>query len=218
MENDGNRVSEVLLIACGALARELRLVLGQLVGVKVDVRYLPSALHNRPERIPGEVDAILDQLPQQGKGVRVLLGYADCGTGGLLDALITRRRHQGMTIDRLPGAHCYEFFAGSTTFAELTEQSLGTFYLTDYLALHFDALVWTGLGLDRHPQLRDAYFGNYDRVVLISQSRSDEVMTAAQGAAERLSLEFRHEHVGLDRFGETLHDVARRLVEETSNS
>ena len=103
-------------------------------------------------------------------------------------------------IARLPGAHCYEFFAGADAFAALHDGEPGTFYLTDFLAKHFDALVWQGLGLDRHPSLRDAYFGNYRRVVLLSQIDDPSVLAAAQDAAARLDLSFEHRHTGLAPF------------------
>ena len=130
----------------------------------VEVTYLPANLHNRPERIVPELEPLLDQAAAQGRNV--FIAYADCGTGGALDALL--ERHPEAT--RLPGSHCYEFFSGAEQFAAMHEEELGTFFLTDFLAKHFDALMWQGLGLDRHPQLRDMYFGNYRRVVLISQT------------------------------------------------
>ena len=180
-----------LVVACGALARELRLVIGQLDLGEVDVEYLPASLHNRPQLIPARVDDVLTEKAADYD--RVIVGYGDCGTGGLLEPVL--RRHGAR---RLGADHCYEFLAGSAVFAELHEAEPGTFYLTDYLALHFDALVWGGLGLDRHPQLRDAYFGNYTRVVLLSQSRDERVVAAAAAAADRLQLSFEHRHVGLE--------------------
>ena len=153
------------------------------------MRYLPAHLHNRPERIAPAVEGVLDSI----SGERpVFVAYADCGTGGLLDAALAR--HPG--VDRLPGAHCYEVFAGSDRFAALHEEEPGTFFLTDFLARHFDALVWQGLGLDRHPQLRDMYFANYRRVVLLSQSDDPDVVAAGRRAAEALGLAFDHRHVG----------------------
>ena len=129
-----------LVIACGALVSELREVLS-LNGLSelVEVRYLPANLHNRPE---GIVPALKEHL--DGRGSRpTLVGYADCGTGGQLDALLASYPD----VQRLPGAHCYEFFAGSQLFAQLHDAQPGTFYLTDFLAKHFRALVWEGLGL-----------------------------------------------------------------------
>ena len=189
-----------LVIACGALAGDLRAVLAQLGAAdSVDVRYLPAPHHSRPERI---VPAIREQLASLDDGQRpIFIGYGDCGTGGHLDRLLDEL---GDRATRLPGDHCYEFMAGSATFAALQEAEPGTFYLTDFLAKHFDALVWEHLGLDRHPQLRDAYFGNYTRVVLLSQSDGPAVVAAGRRAAEMLGLSFEQVHVGRDRFGDAV--------------
>jgi hypothetical protein len=182
-----------LVIACGALATELRAVLrAQGLADAVEVTYLPANLHNRPERIVPELEPLLDAAAQSHRPVFV----ADCGTGGALDALL--EHHPEAT--RLPGSHCYEFFSGAEQFAAMHEEELGTLFLTDFLAKHFDALLWQGLGLDRHPQLRDMYFGNYRRVVLISQTDNDAIVSMARVAAERLGLEFEHRHVGMEPF------------------
>ena len=108
----------------------------------------------------------------------MFVAYADCGTGGAPRPLLAAIPG----VARLPGAHCYEVFAGGEPFAALHDEELGTFYLTDFLARHFDALVWSGLGLDRHPELRDMYFGNYRRVVLLSQSTDPDVVVARRVA------------------------------------
>jgi hypothetical protein len=194
-----------LVLACGALAAELRAVLSVQGVDAVEVRYLPANLHNRPDGIVPALEAELDREPA---GRPVLIAYADCGTGGLLDALVARR--PGLT--RLPGAHCYEVFAGADRFARLHDEEPGTFYLTDFLAKHFDALVWQGLGLDRHPDLRDAYFGNYRRVVLLSQSDDAAVVAAGRAAAARLGLAFEHEHVGRGDLAEAVAVVVRGRV------
>ena len=180
-----------LIIACGALVSELRAVLGRNgLNEAIEVRYLPANLHNRPE---GIVPALREHL--DGRGDRpTMVGYADCGTGGALDAML----QDYPDVTRIPGAHCYEFFAGSAFFAQLHDEQPGTFYLTDFLAKHFDALVWQGLGLDRHPELRDMYFGAYTRVMLLSQTTDPAVEVAGRKAAERLGLAFAHRHVGLD--------------------
>ncbi|HEY0520428.1 MAG TPA: DUF1638 domain-containing protein [Ilumatobacteraceae bacterium] len=188
-----------LVIACGALASELRAVLGaQGLADAVEVTYLPANLHNRPERIVPAIEPLLDDAVQQGRAV--FIAYADCGTGGALDSLL--ERHPEAT--RLAGSHCYEFFSGSPQFAAMHEEELGTFFLTDFLAKHFDALLWQGLGLDRHPQLLELYFGNYRRVVLISQTENDAIVDRAKAAAERLGLEFEHRHVGMEPFREAV--------------
>jgi hypothetical protein len=196
-----------LVIACGALAAELRAVLkSQGLADAVDVTYLPANLHNRPERIVPELEPLLDNAAAQHRSVFV--AYADCGTGGALDALL--ERHPGVT--RLPGSHCYEFFSGAKQFAAMHEEELGTLFLTDFLAKHFEPLLWQGLGLDRHPELRDMYFGNYRRVVLISQSTDPEIIAVGRAAAGRLGLEFEHRHVGLEPFAEAVaHGVAVSL-------
>jgi Protein of unknown function (DUF1638) len=193
-----------LVIACGALATELRAVLrlgegrseapsskASEASPSVEVRYLPAHLHNRPERIVPAVEAIIVEAA----GRPVFVAYADCGTGGALDAMLAR--HPG--VARLPGAHCYEVFAGAELFAELHDDEPGTFFLTDFLARHFEALVWQGLGLDRRPELLTVYFAHYRRVVLLSQSEDEAVVAAGRAAAERLDLEFEHRHVGRDR-------------------
>lgn len=194
MSSDANRVTP-LVIACGALARELKAVLvaGGL-DLAVEVVYLPAPLHNRPERIVPAIDELLADVDPTRP---VFLGYADCGTGGMLDAYIER---SDRAIVRLPGAHCYEFFTGTERFTELHEDELGTFFLTDFLAKHFDALIWGGMGLERHPELRDLYFGNYRRVVLLSQSDDEAVVELGRRAADRLGLAFVHEPTGLEPF------------------
>lgn len=182
-----------LIVACGALVQELRAVLGKHeMNEAIEVRYLPANLHNRPE---GIVPALRPHL-EESVNRTVFVGYADCGTGGLLDQLL----EEFPQVQRLPGAHCYEFFAGSDFFAQIQDEEPGTFYLTDFLAKHFEPLVWQGLGLDRHPQLRDAYFGSYKRVVLLSQSQDTALVGHGRSAAEMLGLEFEHRHVGLHSF------------------
>ncbi len=181
-----------LLIGCGALVSELRPVLAQLgLDETVETVYLPANLHNRPERIVAAIDSVLGSRPDVAAD-DVVLGYADCGTGGLLDAWLAD--HPG--VARLPGAHCYEVLAGATLFAALHDDEPGTFYLTDFLARNFEPLVWQGLGLDAHPELAEQYFGNYRRLVLLSQADDRRVVEAALGAAQRLGLVFEHRHVG----------------------
>lgn len=206
-----------LIVACGALVQELRAVLrANKLGADdrgvgdhdgIEVRYLPANLHNRPDRIVPELEPILVEAAAAGRPV--LVGYADCGTGGHLDALVDRFPN----VRRLPGSHCYEFFTGAADFEALHAEELGSFFLTDFLAKHFEAIIWQGLGLDRHPQLRDLYFANYVRVVLLSQTESQAVIVAGQRAAEKLGLAFEHRHVGLAPFADA---VAVSMLESTS--
>jgi len=186
-----------VVIACGALVSELRAVLAaNSMTDAVDVAYLPANLHNRPERIVPTLREHVAHHLATDPDRTVLIGYADCGTGGQLDAYLDELPN----ATRLPGSHCYEFFSGTELFTALHDAVPGTFYLTDFLAKHFDALVWQSLGLDRHPELREAYFGNYSRVVLLSQSLDPAVVDAGRAAAARLALVFEHHHVGLQRF------------------
>ena len=191
----------LLVIACGALARELEALTRELPGVEVE--YLAAPLHNRPERIPDAVRARIRAARERGHG-RILVGYADCGTGGLLDRVVAEEG-----VERLPGAHCYELYAGRAAFAELQDEEPGTFYLTDFLVRGFDGLVWRGLGLDRHPELLPIYFGNYRRVVHLAQTDDPALAERAQAAAARLGLGFERRFVGLGALG----PAVRRAVE-----
>lgn len=197
-----------LVLACGALVSELRAVLASDgLTDHVEVRYLPANLHNRPERIVPALVELLDEVDPDGTR-EVLVGYADCGTGGRLDDLLATRPN----LRRLPGDHCYEFFAGAPLFRELADAEVGTFYLTDFLAKHFEALVWQGLQLDRHPELLAAYFGNYTRLLLLSQTERDDVLQAGCDAAARLGLRFEHRHVGLAPFHDAVGVRIRKVA------
>lgn len=194
----------LLIIACGALAREI-VALRQANGWedRVALQCLPADLHNRPERIPAALAAKL--AAAQGQFQRVFVAYGDCGTGGRIDRVLAE-----YGAERMPGAHCYEFYAGSKVFSELADAEPGTFYLTDFLARHFDRLVWQGLGLDRHPGLLAMYFGNYRKLIYLAQLEQPELKAAAQTAAERLGLSFEYRLVG---YGELQPQLLRRLSE-----
>lgn len=174
-----------LIIACGALAREIVALRKLNDWPYMDVQCLPAELHNRPEKIPAAVKAKIQA--NRSEYSNIFVAYGDCGTGGLLDAVLKEEQ-----VERIPGAHCYEFFAGSEVFDGLTEKELGTFYLTDFLLEHFDRLVVRGLGLDRHPSLLATLFGNYRKLVYLAQVPDAERMAAARAAAERLGLTFDH--------------------------
>ena len=173
--------ASTLVIACGAIAREVIAVTRVNRWSHVDVTCLPAELHNRPEKIPA---AVQDKIRKYRADYdQVFVAYADCGTGGLLDKVL---REEG--VERIAGAHCYEFYVGSAAFADMAEQELGTFYLTDFLLRHFDRLVIRGLGIDRHPQLLQEYFGHYRKLVYLAQAPQPDAYAQAQAAADRLGL------------------------------
>jgi len=179
----------VLVIACGALAHELVRVRAASGWTHLDIQCLPAELHNTPERI---APAVRDKIREnRGRYRRMFAAYADCGSGGQLDKMLAAEG-----VERLPGAHCYELFAGGAKFAGLHDAEPGTFYLTDFLARHFDRLIIRGLGLDRFPQLAQDYFGNYRKLVYLAQLDDPAVDTAAQRAAEYLGLEYERVFTG----------------------
>ena len=187
----------ILIIACGALANEITALKRANQWTDVQVQCLPPELHNRPERI---VPAIRTQLREhRDQYDTVLIAYADCGTGGLLDVLL-----QEEGVERLPGAHCYEFFAGASVFAELQNAQPGTFYLTDFLLRHFDRLVTRGLGLDRYPQLAVEYFRHYRKLVYLAQNPAPEAGEQARQIALRMGLEFEFRVTGYGELGSRL--------------
>jgi hypothetical protein len=190
---------EVLVLACGAIAREVLAVIRLNGWTNVTVRCLPAKLHSRPERIAPAVDAKLAEL--RSRYERVFVGYADCGTGGELDVVLERHG-----VERLPGAHCYGFLTGNTEWEELHDAEPATFYLTDFLARHFEAIVVRGLGLDRYPELLPQYFGNYRRLLYLAQTEDEDLRARAQGAAQRLGLDYEERRTG---YGDLLPSLTR---------
>lgn len=232
----------VLVIACGALAREL-LAITELNGlVNVTVECLPASLHNRPKEIPelvrqrihrarGQDDMVQDDMvpgtnsssgasppgdnqlldagtePAAGTFDDILIGYADCGTGGLLDKVCAEEN-----VEMLAGAHCYQFFATAPRFDELQDHALGSFYLTDFLARNWERLIWDGMGIAKHPELRDMYFGNYTRCVYLEQTDDPKARAAAHECADRLGLELHIEHTGYGELESTVVDFTRKAT------
>jgi hypothetical protein len=197
----GRGAGRALVIGCGALARELLAVVEPIPGL--DVACLAPDLHNRPDGIPGAVRRRIHRARADGYG-RIFVAYADCGTGGLLDPVLAEEG-----VERLPGAHCYEVFAGSATFAEMADAEPGTFWLTDFLARNFERLVIRGLGIDRHPELLPVYFANYTGVVYLSQADDSDLLASARAAADRLGLRFEHRPTGLAHLAAPIRTWAR---------
>jgi hypothetical protein len=200
-----DRRPAVLVIACGALAREIAALRRANAWAHLDVACLPPELHNRPERIPGAVRERIRASRE--RYATIFVAYGDCGTGGGLDAVL---REEG--VERIPGAHCYEFFAGTRPFASLAAEVPGTFYVTDFLLRHFDRLVIRGLGLDRHPELAPQYFRNYRRLMYLAQVDAPERIAAARAAAARLGLGFAHRVTGYGGLERGLRTAAGRLL------
>ena len=237
--------SRTLVIACGALARELLAIVELNHLDDLTIECLPAALHNRPKEIPGAVrsrihrarttatprerpflpgtdvtrstvggDPVDDEVRVVDAGTgggpslfdSIFVAYADCGTGGLLQQVCDEEG-----VEMLAGAHCYEFFATAPRFAEIQDAEIGSFYLTDFLARHFERMVWQGLGLDRHPELLPMYFGNYTRLVYLAQTDDPELLKLAQAGADRLGLTMLVERTG---YGE-LDDAMVELVQVT---
>jgi hypothetical protein len=177
----------VLLIGCGALAREILDLKAANGWDHLDLHCLPAILHNHPEKIPAAVEEAV--TARRGDYQQVLVLYADCGTGGLLQATCAR-----LGVEMLEGPHCYSFFEGNAAFAAREEMT--AFYLTDFLVRQFDAFVTRPLGLDRHPQLRDMYFGNYTTLVYQAQTDDAELTEKARACAAFLGLDFERRFTG----------------------
>jgi hypothetical protein len=179
-----------LLIACGALAQEI-VALQRLNRWErsLEVTCLPAIWHNTPDKIPEGVRQKI--RANRERYDRIFVAYADCGTGGLLDAVL-----QEEGVERIEGPHCYQFFAGTAAFEKMMDDELGTFFLTDYLCRHFDRLVWTGFGLDRRPDMKDMVFGHYKKLIMLAQVEDAALSAKAQEIAQRLGLAFEYRLTG----------------------
>ncbi len=196
--------TSAVVITCSALMREIH-QLSQANGWShLKVECISAGLHNRPEKITAMVKQAI--ITAKKSGLSVFVAYGDCGTGGQLDALL---EEQG--VERILGAHCYEFFSGTDQFSRFTEAEIGTFYLTDFLVRHFDRLVIRGLGLDKKPELEPLYFGNYRKLLYLAQTIDPDLKIRAEAAAKRLGLEFDYHYTGCGNLGEALRDFNRRL-------
>ncbi|OEC97780.1 MULTISPECIES: DUF1638 domain-containing protein [unclassified Rhizobium] len=192
------QAQKVHVIACGAIAREI-LAVTRINGLDhIDLHCLPAIYHSYPQKIaPALEEAIADARARGFE--KIFIGYADCGTGGDVDRICQREG-----IERLSGPHCYSFFTGNEAFAA-RDDDITSFFLTDFLARQFESFVIVPLGLDRHPELRDMYFGNYRKVVYLSQEEDPALQAKARDAAAFLGLEYEYRYTG---YG----DLARELL------
>ncbi len=193
----------ILLLACGALAREILDLKTRNGWDHMDLTCLPAILHVHPEKITQAVEDAIAKHREQYDQVFVV--YADCGTGGLLQQACDR-----LGVEMVKGPHCYSFFEGNEAFAAQSEDETTAFYLTDFLARQFDAFVWKPLGLDRHPRLRDMYFGNYTKLVYQAQTDDPALTARAKECAERMGLDFERRLTGYGDLETTLTDWATR--------
>ncbi len=188
-------LSRTQVIACGALAREIVDLIRVNDWQGLSVTCLPASWHNTPAKIPEAVRAKIRAARAEGFG-RVLVAYGDCGTGGLLDRVL---EEEG--AERIEGPHCYAFYSGVESFLRAADADPTCFYLTDYLARHFDRLIIQGLGIDRHPELLPEYFGNYTKIVYLAQVEDAALVERARAAAARLGLQFEHRVTGYGELG-----------------
>ncbi len=193
---------KTLVLACGALAKEI-LFLKDQIGAEFDLQCLPASYHNFPDKIvPGLEKELGDTY---GNYDEILIGYGDCGTGGGLDRFLADYPN----ARRLPGAHCYAFFAGISEFDAMMEEELGSFFLTDYLVRHFQTLIVKGFGIEKYPNLKDMYFENYKRLIYLVQDPSQNLSTKAQEAAEFLGLEYEERRVGYGLMADAIEYIAK---------
>lgn len=169
------------LIVCGALAREV-IALKKKYNWQADLLGVPAQLHNRPNKIPAGVQKRIEEARQTHD--RTIVVYGDCGTGGKLDEML-----EAEGVIRIAGPHCYEMYAGAENFEAMMAENAGTYFLTDYLLRSFESLIIKGMGLDKHPELRQMYFVNYTRMVYLAQQDDPELYEKAQWAADYLGLE-----------------------------
>lgn len=191
----------ILLIACGALAHEILALKAANGWAHMDLQCLPAKLHLWPERIIPAVEEAV--AAARGTYETVFVVYADCGTGGLLQAACDR-----LGVEMVEGPHCYAFFEGNAAFAAKAEEEFTAFYLTDFLVRQFDAFVWKPMGLDRHPELRDMYFGNYTKLVYQAQKADPALDAKAKDCARRLGLAYERRFTGYGDLAVTLARVA----------
>jgi hypothetical protein len=187
------------VVACGALATHIADIAGAEL-LDITIYPLPPLLHNRPEKIAGEVDSLLTEIKD--KHSKCAVAYADCGTYGALDAVIATHG-----VKRLGGNHCYDIFAGSKKIEEIMELDAGTYFLTDFLVKSFHRSVMVELGLDERPELRDDYFKNYSRVIWLAQQPSRELEELALHAAASIGLPLEIQNVGYGQLSKQVREL-----------
>ena len=201
LASDGT--GRVLVLACGALAREIIALIEANGFDHIDLHCLPAILHNHPDRIPDALRNAIDDM--RARYETIFIAYADCGTGGAVQALADK-----YGLEMLPGPHCYAFFEGTDRFVARAEEEFTAFYLTDFLARQFDAFVWRPLGLDRNPELLDTYFGHYEKLVFQAQSDDPDLDRRAEDCARRMGLAFERRFTGYGELADAIGAIGRK--------
>lgn len=191
---------DILLLACGALAAEILALIRMNGWDHFHLHCLPAKLHLYPDKIPHEVEKAVNKFKSEFKHIFVV--YADCGTGGLL-----RKKCDEMGIEMIPGPHCYAFFEGVEKFNKTAENEITSFYLTDFLVRQFNSFIIKPLGLDKHPDLKEMYFGNYTKLVYLAQTEDQDLTRLAKDYAELLELEYERRFTGYGDLAQTLNTL-----------
>lgn len=195
-----NQTDRLLVIACGMIAREVLAVKQQLKLDHLELTCLPAEFHFYPDRIAPAMDKAIEKAKAEGYG-RIFVGYADCGTGGLLDRVIEKHG-----VERMAGPHCFAFYQGMDAYTKVAEDDMMSFYMTDFLCRQFEAFFIKPLGLDRHPELIKDYFGNYEKLIYLAQTDDPELDKVAEKAAAMLGLAYERRPTG---YGDLTSELAR---------
>ncbi|TGQ69435.1 DUF1638 domain-containing protein [Mesorhizobium sp. M00.F.Ca.ET.186.01.1.1] len=195
-----NQTDRLLVIACGMIAREVLAVKEQLGLDHLDLTCLPAEFHFYPDRIAPAMDKAIEKAKAEGY-INIFVGYADCGTGGLLDRVLEKHG-----VERMAGPHCFAFYQGMEAYAKVADDDMMSFYMTDFLCRQFDAFFMKPLGLDKHPELIKDYFGNYQKLIYLAQTDDPELDKVAQKAAALLGLTYERRSTG---FGDLTPELAR---------
>ena len=205
LDKEEGRRQRSLLLACGALAREILEIKRINKLDHLELQCLPADLHLHPEKIPAAVEQAFNKYRNEYSSIFVV--YADCGTGGLLEA-----KCEELGLEMVQGPHCYAFYDGLKNFEANSESETTAFYLTDFLARQFDAFVWKPLGLDRHPELRDMYFAGYERLIYLAQLDDEDLDRQAEECARRLGLKYERRLTGYGDLSDAIMDFAANQV------
>ena len=202
-------VQKTRIIACGMIAREVLAINEQLGGDNYDLKCLPAEFHHHPHKIAPAMDKAIIKAREEGYE-NIIVGYAECGTRGELDKICEKH-----SVERIEGPHCFSFYIGNQQFAERDGDFITTFFITDFLARHFESFLVKPLGLDRHPQLREMYFGNYTRVLYMAQTDDPQLDLKARAAAKYLELDYQRISTG---YGDLLSSMADHTKQTSSPS